>query len=784
MSELKVIALISGGKDSFFSILHCQANGHEIVALANLYPETSAEDSENEDIDSFMYQTVGHSIIPLYAEALGIPLYRQKILGGSGSMERDYAPSPNKADNAQEEDETESLIPLLKKVKEAHPDANAISTGAILSTYQRTRIESIALRLGLIPLSYLWQFPLLPPYSQTSLLEDMKAVGQDSRIIKVASGALNESFLWEDVADQANVAKMVKRMEMFGGSSGGAILGEGGEFETLAVNGPSILWRKRIEVGSVEVVKGEGGSAVVRLKDANVVEKNGNGERHGGHLRVPDLLDTEFAAILPTLETFVTFEHGMRKALHDSSLPDEVVVTKPAIPTNSFLKLDVEEELSRQGLKELPRQGLLQISNMCQSSGTPFDQLKGVLEQLCEQLNDLNLDASSVVSTTLLLRSMTDFTALNPIYGSFFTTPNPPSRVTVACGGQLPLGVDVMLSVKVELGPGNRKHRQGLHVQSRSYWAPANIGPYSQAISPCHPLPCKTTSMKRADRSESDSGTNEGSERQPRNVHIAGQIPLVPASMEMVTSDHLTFQDTTWLSKKTDFIAQTILSLQHLFRIGRAMDVQWWTGAVAFISPCSPEEGNERAKIATTAWKEIHLQALDSQQKTDNEEEDDEEELDVWDLRNRSFGFRTPVEGKSKKEQDMRSLLPDYGAIKNTCIETVPPTTSPEVYVAQVAGLPRGADIEWYSNGVSNIVPALSSPTIWHRISDYEGMAAYTPMFDIRLEFTVYTTKPLPKFLRNLRPAVIPCLRTWCEREGGNGLDEIDGFVEIRVYPK
>ena len=80
--SLKVIALISGGKDSLFSILHCRQNGHNIVALANLYPppieasngESGTATVEEEDIDSFMYQTVGHTIIPLYAEALNLPL--------------------------------------------------------------------------------------------------------------------------------------------------------------------------------------------------------------------------------------------------------------------------------------------------------------------------------------------------------------------------------------------------------------------------------------------------------------------------------------------------------------------------------------------------------------------------------------------------------------------------------------------------------------------------------------------------------------------------------------
>ena len=35
---MKVVALISGGKDSCFNMMQCIAGGHELVALANLYP--------------------------------------------------------------------------------------------------------------------------------------------------------------------------------------------------------------------------------------------------------------------------------------------------------------------------------------------------------------------------------------------------------------------------------------------------------------------------------------------------------------------------------------------------------------------------------------------------------------------------------------------------------------------------------------------------------------------------------------------------------------------------
>lgn len=36
---MKYVALLSGGKDSCFNLLHCQKNGHELVAAASLGPE-------------------------------------------------------------------------------------------------------------------------------------------------------------------------------------------------------------------------------------------------------------------------------------------------------------------------------------------------------------------------------------------------------------------------------------------------------------------------------------------------------------------------------------------------------------------------------------------------------------------------------------------------------------------------------------------------------------------------------------------------------------------------
>lgn len=36
---MRVVALISGGKDSCYNMMQCVAEGHEIVGLANLHPK-------------------------------------------------------------------------------------------------------------------------------------------------------------------------------------------------------------------------------------------------------------------------------------------------------------------------------------------------------------------------------------------------------------------------------------------------------------------------------------------------------------------------------------------------------------------------------------------------------------------------------------------------------------------------------------------------------------------------------------------------------------------------
>jgi diphthine-ammonia ligase len=73
------------------------------------------------------------------------------------------------------------------------------------------------------------------------------------------------------------------------------------------------------------------------------------------------------------------------------------------------------------------------------------------------------------------------FDSVNAVYSTFFGV-SPPARACVAV--DLPPPIRVRLDCVAYSGC-EHTGRQALHVQGLSYWAPANIGPYSQAIVVC-----------------------------------------------------------------------------------------------------------------------------------------------------------------------------------------------------------------------------------------------------------------------------------------------------------
>lgn len=662
--QLKVIAFISGGKDSIFSLLHCFANGHQIIALANLYPPVPKDgNGEDSDLNSFMYQTVGHTLIPLYADVLSLPLYRQDIHGTAINHSKYY--SVPESDSPQdgtsmlrlEEDETESMITLLGRIRKDHPEANAVCSGAILSTYQRTRIESVSLRMGLVPLAYLWQYPTLPMPEprEGGLLEDMAFVGLDARIIKVASGGLDHELLWENVCTEPTRKRMAKAMKRFGGS----VLGEGGEFETLVVDGPSPVFKAVIGVLEEQrkVIQGGGGEAWMAFTGGCIKKKEGkyNEDSHWlEKLRIPDQLDPNFQRLLETLDYQI-----YRSEAGDANVS---VVQPPDV------NHDWEDTYHIYTGKWTARISNISASNIAYDAEAQMESIKRTLLSILE--GTLHRSAHDILFTTILLRSMDDFQGVNHKYADLFSArPNPPARVTVACGDSLPQGVHVMVSVIISLHP--KEYRQCLHIQSRSYWAPANIGPYSQAAS----IPLDI-------------------DRAGAMVFVAGQIPLVPASMEIVTRTSPA-EAPKPMPDLLDFRLHTTLALQHVWRIGKVMNVGWWTGAIAFLV-AGEDDIEHKAFTCASAWKVIHTQEDESGSEESLMASDDAK-FDVWNQQ--QFGTR------SFETEQADDTLPDISMLSviNSSIAQGDDTNTavPPFFAVEVAQLPRQSEIEWQALGVS-----------------------------------------------------------------------------------
>ncbi|KAL9042136.1 MAG: hypothetical protein Q9180_000813 [Flavoplaca navasiana] len=441
---------------------------------------------------------------------------------------------------------------------------------------------------------------------------------------------------------------------------GGSVLGVGGEFETLVIDGPDGFFKGLMKVGSEErkIVRGSGGEALLTFMGGTTMRRQRRQVNDSGwleKLRIPDRFDRVFELLLDTLDQ--DREHA------------QMLQSRP-----------LNERLSSKQYNWMDRYHICtgrwttRISNL--SASHVKDSAQAQLREICQTVmslleHEIHRSTADIVFTTILLRSMDDFQAVNQEYAELFgARPNPPARVTLACGEMLPPGVYVIISVVVTLRPATAC--QHLHVQSISYWAPANIGPYSQAASV---------------RLGSDDDA-------PAIVYVAGQIPLVPSSMEIVRWETYSGQAQRDHDTAT-FRLQTTLALQHLWRIGKAMDVSWWVGAIAFVV-AGEDDIRDKASLAALAWSKIHVpenlvEEMGSSTPTN------ETGFDVWNERcidNRSFV--TGQENVVLPDFSCLSLVDDNGTEISVGYPVVPP-----FFAVEIAQLPRGSQIEWQGLGVS-----------------------------------------------------------------------------------
>jgi len=535
---MKFVALISGGKDSIFSLMECLRNGHEIVACAHLEPRQSSDD------ESYMYQTAGSECITMQVEeCLGLPLVTRKIQGISQDKALVYNTHLNNRyntdNNIQPTDEVEDLYELLLKVKTLYPSITAVSSGAILSTYQRTRIESVCLRLNLTPLAYLWRIG-----SQRRLLQCMVDDGVDAVLVKVASppGLDPRKHLNKSVKQLLDMGLFDRLHEKFDFH----VCGEGGEYETLTLDCP--LFRKRLVLMETEIVETTDGVGILKVQSCCAVDKESyidckqfpqgsdslvermnqsiDKEEDGDERIKMDVMKDDSASNInpcTNVEPPRSFLGSSRCLPHVKCLPGGLAyiseIFSPMVQKNSAFEGSVmtQEEVDMAAA----RNEMAVILEILSRTFSSVDWL-GTIDE------GEKTTALDVVFVHLYLTSMSYFSTVNELYKNFFGTVLPPSRSCIAVKS-LPGGRKVMLNCIIQRGSGDYMRldptqttimspfvrnaivssystqlRSTLHVQSISHWAPVCIGPYSQA------------NILR-------SGP----------IFLAGQIGLIPSSMKL-----------------------------------------------------------------------------------------------------------------------------------------------------------------------------------------------------------------------------------------------------------
>ncbi|GAW83601.1 hypothetical protein, conserved [Plasmodium gonderi] len=228
IGKLNIVGLISGGKDSIQNLVYCSEHGHDIIVLAHLIPY----ENQNET-DSFMYQSVGFELIPEIAKCMEKPLIQHQIKRKAVNLDLDYVYNSN--------DEVEDLHELLLEVKTKYPQVDAVSCGAIQSNYQKRRLEHVCQRLNFQIVAYLWE------RNQVEVLQNMISGGLEAIIVKIAAYGLTKEHIGKTIKEIYNY------LEMMSEKYGLSICGEGGEYETCTLD--CSLYKHKIVIEEYDIIQ-------------------------------------------------------------------------------------------------------------------------------------------------------------------------------------------------------------------------------------------------------------------------------------------------------------------------------------------------------------------------------------------------------------------------------------------------------------------------------------------------------------------------------------------------
>jgi len=199
---MRLASLFSGGKDSTYAAHLASLSGDEVVCLVTMRSRRE---------DSWMFHTVNVHLSSILAKAIGI---ENIVVETSGEKEL----------------ELDDLRQALEGL-----DVAGLVTGAVASTYQKSRVDKICDELGLRHVSPLWG------RSSPELLDEVLDAGMEVIVTAVAARGLDEGWLGRAL-DRAAARELRDLSWRYGFD----VCGEGGEMETLVLDAP--WFGSRLEV--------------------------------------------------------------------------------------------------------------------------------------------------------------------------------------------------------------------------------------------------------------------------------------------------------------------------------------------------------------------------------------------------------------------------------------------------------------------------------------------------------------------------------------------------------
>jgi ABC transporter with metal-binding/Fe-S-binding domain ATP-binding protein len=209
---MRVVSLISGGKDSWYALYVAMQYGFDINSIITFIPKKE---------DSYMLHYVNVKWTEVQAKLAGL---KHHIFYVSGEKEKEV------------EEMKEFLMRIVKK-----DSIEGLICGAVKSEYQKHRIDMICEELGIKSYAPLWH------KNEELILQEMADFGFKFIITRSAAEGI-EKWVGKKI-DENNISEFISDLKRAKAS----LIGEGGEYETFLLNAP--FFEKEIKIVSSKIIK-------------------------------------------------------------------------------------------------------------------------------------------------------------------------------------------------------------------------------------------------------------------------------------------------------------------------------------------------------------------------------------------------------------------------------------------------------------------------------------------------------------------------------------------------